>query len=62
MTVKTNVPAATETYAAAYSRLAAIADRLKSASAAASIDELVSDLRAVALRAESAGVAPRPVL
>ena len=38
-------PAPTGTYAAAYARLAAIADRLK-ASGATSIDTLVDDVRA----------------
>ena len=43
--MKTNTPASTETYAAAYGRLAAIAEKLRTAGAAASVDDLVSDLR-----------------
>ena len=39
-------PAATETYAAAYARLAAIAERLRAGGAATSVDTLVEDVRA----------------
>lgn len=42
----TVIPASTETYASAYARLAAVAEKLKTAGAAASVDDLVSDLRA----------------
>lgn len=41
----TVTPASTETYASAYARLAAVAEKLKTAGAAASVDDLVSDLR-----------------
>ena len=44
--MKTTAPASTETYAAAYARLAAIAERLKGAGAAASHDDIVDDLKA----------------
>lgn len=43
--MKTNAPASTETYAAAYARLAAIAEKLKGAGATANLDEIVDDLR-----------------
>lgn len=42
----TAAPAATETYAGAYARLNAIAERLKSAGAATGIDTLADDVRA----------------
>ena len=44
--MKTNAPANTESYAAAYARLAAIAEKLKGAGATANLDEIVDDLRA----------------
>ena len=39
------IPAATETYAAAYARLVSIAEKLKGAGATASLDSIVDDLR-----------------
>ena len=45
LTTATAAPASTETYAAAYARLTAIAERLKGAGAT-DVDTLVQDLRA----------------
>ena len=47
MTTKTitPTPATTETYAAAYAKLAAIASKLSAAGATANVDDLVHDLR-----------------
>jgi exonuclease VII small subunit len=45
-TNKTNTPASTETYSAAYARLSAIAERLKNNTAATTVDSLVEDVRA----------------
>ena len=39
-------PATTETYAASYAKLAAIAERLRAGGAAVSVDTLVEDVRA----------------
>ena len=39
-------PAATESYAASYAKLAAIAERLRAGGAAVSVDALVEDVRA----------------
>ncbi len=44
-TTTTAAPAATESYATAYVRLSAIAERLKGAGATADLDGLVRDLR-----------------
>ncbi len=44
--MKTNAPASTETYAAAYNRLAAIAEKLRGTGATANLDGIVDDLRA----------------
>ena len=44
VTPTTTTPAATETYAAAYARLSAIAEKLRTAGATANVDDLVSDL------------------
>ena len=43
--MKTNTPASTESYASAYSRLSAIAEKLKGAGATADLDEVVTLLR-----------------
>ena len=40
------VPAATDTYAASYAKLSAIAERLRSGGSATSVDTLVEDVRA----------------
>ena len=45
MAIKTSTPATTESYAAAYSRLTAIASKLTAAGTTASVDDLVCDLR-----------------
>ncbi len=47
--MKITTPASTETYAAAYARLSQIAEKLKISGAAASIDNIVEDLRAARL-------------
>lgn len=39
-------PAGTDTYAAGYAKLAAIAERLRTASGAATVDGLVADIQA----------------
>jgi exonuclease VII small subunit len=44
-TNKTNEPEPTETYSAAYARLSTIAERLKSNTAATTVDSLVDDVR-----------------
>lgn len=46
MKATTTPPASSETYASAYARLTAIAERLKAAASAATVDTLVDDLRA----------------
>ena len=46
MTTGSNAAATTETYAAAYARLASIAERLRAGGAAVSVDTLVEDVRA----------------
>jgi exonuclease VII small subunit len=45
-TNKAHEPASTDTYSAAYARLAAIAERLKNNTAATTVDSLVEDVRA----------------
>ena len=44
--MKFNAPASTETYASAYARLAAIAEKLRGTGATANLDSIVDDLRA----------------
>ena len=44
--MKTTALATTETYAAAYAKLTAIAEKLKGAGAVANLDDIVDDLRA----------------
>lgn len=44
--MKPNAPASTETYASAYTRLASIAEKLRSTGATANLDSIVDDLRA----------------
>ena len=46
------MPAATDSYAANYARLAAIAERLRAGGAAVSVDTLVEDVRAARLAHE----------
>ena len=45
VTNSTAAPATTDTYASAYAKLSAIAERLKGAGATADLDSLVRDLR-----------------
>ena len=45
VTLSDAAPAATETYAAAYARLTAIAERLKGAGATSDLESVVRDLR-----------------
>ena len=55
-------PAATETYAVSYARLAAIAERLRAAAATVSVDTLVEDVRAARAAPGACGARPGPAL